>query len=303
MRSMGPFPRRPPSPSRTPELESLPHIRAKLESLDELSDLVGALRALAAIQSREALAALDGTTRYTRIIENSIAWAASLLPAPQGTAQPPRPARKDILVVVCSENGFVGSFNERLIEQAAKDRHDGEGLILVGRQGGIKATERNIEPAQNFPMTTHIHGVPDTARQVCDALSSAGRVRLIFARYRQGASYEIVTKRILPLAMDLLTGARPILPPLHHLSPEDLLAQLASEYLYAEMSHGMMESLASENGARLQTMESADESIDRKLDKLRGEERTLRQQQITEELIDVVTGAEATKEKRTKTVL
>ena len=65
------------------------------------------------------------------------------------------------------------------------------------------------------------------------------------------------------------------------------------EYLFGEITRAVMESLASENGARLRVMETADHNIADKLDKFRLKEHTLRQEAITSELLDVVTGSEA----------
>ena len=89
-------------------------------------------------------------------------------------------------------------------------------------------------------------------------------------------------------------------PPLHHLPAEVLLRQLASEYLFAEVTRAVMEALASENGARLRVMETADSNIDGKLATLRRDEHVLRQQSITSELIDVVTGSQAVLDKASK---
>jgi F-type H+-transporting ATPase subunit gamma len=72
-----------------------------------------------------------------------------------------------------------------------------------------------------------------------------------------------------------------------------LLQRLASEYLFAELTRAVMESLASENGARLRVMEAADRNTGDKLEGLRRSENALRQEAITSELLDVVTGSEA----------
>jgi F-type H+-transporting ATPase subunit gamma len=71
------------------------------------------------------------------------------------------------------------------------------------------------------------------------------------------------------------------------------LRHLADEYLFAEVTHAIMESLISENAARLRVMESADHNIGDKLEDMVRNEHTLRQEAITSELLDVVTGAEA----------
>jgi len=61
----------------------------------------------------------------------------------------------------------------------------------------------------------------------------------------------------------------------------------------AELTRAIMESFASENGARLRVMESADRNIDTRLQRLGGQAHTLRQGAITAELLDLITGAEA----------
>jgi len=82
-------------------------------------------------------------------------------------------------------------------------------------------------------------------------------------------------------------------PPVTHLAPRALLDKLVDELVFAELMHAAMESFASENAARLATMESAHSNIEDKIEELSGEERQRRQDQITMELLDVITGAEA----------
>ncbi|HSM41309.1 MAG TPA: F0F1 ATP synthase subunit gamma [Afifellaceae bacterium] len=81
--------------------------------------------------------------------------------------------------------------------------------------------------------------------------------------------------------------------PLHHLESVRLLARLGSEYVLAENLHALMEAMASENVERLAVMRAAEDTIDDRLEKLGARERVLRQEEITSELLDIVTGAEA----------
>jgi F-type H+-transporting ATPase subunit gamma len=71
------------------------------------------------------------------------------------------------------------------------------------------------------------------------------------------------------------------------------MQHLAREYLFAEITSAVVESLASENGARLLVMEAADNNIGDKLDGLCRSENVLRQESITSELLDLVIGTEA----------
>ena len=271
-------------------MEQLSRIEARLESLQELISLVGALRSMAASRSREAQDAFEGTRAYCAMIERTIAEIAPLAPGGAGVRQ----SGERILVLITSENGFVGGFNNRLAEHALAAREDGEVLIVVGRRGQIVLGEHGVAPDLPFPMTSHVPGITPLAQRIGARLSDVASARIVFARYRSGAAFDVETRQVLPLsAADPAAAALPASPPLHHLPPDRLLSELGMEYLFAEIAHALMESLASENGARLMTMDAAYRNIGDKVEKLKREERAARQEQTTADMLDVVTGAEA----------
>ncbi|GAB4365907.1 MAG: F0F1 ATP synthase subunit gamma [Kiloniellaceae bacterium] len=274
-------------------MEALPRLKARTASLHELRDLFRALRAMAASHVQEAQDALAGIREYVGVVEESIAEAAGLLArAPDGLAREVA-GDSSALVVVCSEHGFAGAFNERLLDRAAETRQPGQDLLVIGSRGAALAEERGLELAGSFAMATHVGGILGVTRRVADRLASVATADVVFGSYKKGGGYAVAARRILPLDPALLAGAEGRSPPLHHLEPALLLQRLAGEYLFAEITRAVMESFASENAARLRTMEAADRNIDDKLGDLQRRANALRQEAITEELLDVVTGSEA----------
>ncbi len=273
-------------------MEQLPRIKARIASLGELRDLIRALRAMAGSRVQEAQGALAGIRRYVEVVERAIAENATLL-----AREPIYPhagaGEGGFLIVVTSEHGFTGAFNDRLIARAREEITGGRKLAVIGRRGAELAQESQLDVEWSVPMATHIGGVPGVARQVADRLTDVTTARIVFAAYRPGGQYEIEARDILPLDPALLGRMGPVAPPLHQLDPYVLLARLSGEYLFAEMTRAIMESLASENGARLQVMSAADHNIGDKLETLGRQHNHLRQEAITAELLDVVTGAEA----------
>ncbi len=259
----------------------------------ELQDLTAALRALAASHVQEAQGALAGIRRYTAAIESAIARGAALLPETGGRRLPQEPTGRGVLIVACSEHGFVGAFNEHILDRAEAAREAGLELAVVGRRGAMLADERGLDVRWRFPMATHVGGVLGVARRVADRLATTTTAGAVFGRYKRGGESAVEEMSILPLDPALLIAAQARSPPLHHLATEELLERLAEEYLVARITRAVMESLASENGARLRMMETADRNIDHKLDALGRREQSLRQEAVTAELVDVVTGAEA----------
>ena len=268
-------------------MEQLPRVHARIASLQELRDLIRALRALAASHVQEAQGALSGIRRHVEVIEDAIAEGVALLPRDADATMPVEPSGAAVLIVVCSEHGFVGGFNEQLLDRAVAEHDAGQQLVVIGQRGALLAAERGLPVDRSFAMPTHVGGVLGVTRRIADYLVSALTADVVFGSYRRGGNFEVEVRRILPLDPALLVASQRRSPPLHHLAPEVLLQRLASE------TRAVMESLASENGARLRVMEAADGNIGDKLEELQRREHSLRQEAITSELLDLVTGSEA----------
>lgn len=264
-------------------------LKARISSLTELRGLFQALRALAANRLQEAQGALTGIRAYADIIAEALADALAL----DGEGLDRDVGKGAALIVVCSEHGFAGGFNTRLLEAAAPRRVPGEMLVVLGKRGGVTAAERGMAPDVVLPMATHVAGVAAAVHDLAQALAGHATAGVVYGAYQRGGGFAPAYRRILP--PDLPPPPKGIrrAPPLAQLPPADLLRALDREYLFAALSQAMMDSFASENAARLRVMEAADHAIADKLEGLRRDENDLRQEAITSELLDVVTGSEA----------
>ncbi len=274
-------------------------VQARIHSLSELGEVVGALRTVSAARVQQAHVILDSVRQYTTSIQEALGDAA------RGTARPPRSeeATADapgFVVAFGSEHGFVGAFNERVLERAVIQRRREDQLLIVGARAQMTASERGEQVSWSAPMATQVGGIDEVALRVAERLGQANaaadlqRVILVYTRGAGGTTWRIVTETLLPFDL------RPYLPrrldrplPLSNLPRDVLVDGLIAELLFAELAHAITESFASENAARLSAMESASDNVDRKLEELQRLERELRQEEITTELLDVVTGAEA----------
>ncbi|PWJ20256.1 F0F1 ATP synthase subunit gamma [Jannaschia seohaensis] len=271
-------------------MEQLTRIEARLESLSELGDLVGALRSMAASRLREAQEALDGTRVFRAVVERAVGEIAPI------AAPPALPEARDrrqagLLLVITPQNGFAGGFNERLAELALAERRQEERLIVVGRRGEIALAERGVTPDQAHAMTSRAAGVTQLARRISLRLDGLSSARIVHAHHAGGAGYEPQLQQVLPLSrQDTAPGGD---VPLHHLPVPRLMRALASEFVFAAVADALMDSLVSENAARLRTMDAASRNISDKLDRLRRAAHVARQEEMTADMLDVVTGAEA----------
>lgn len=275
----------------------LAEIEGHIASMSELSDIVGAMRSLAGMRVQEAQHALPGVRRYAKAMAAAIGAALVLMPEP---APPPSEARTRRALVLCTgEHGCVGGFNERLFAAAEAATEAGDALFVLGSRGAVLAVERGRQPTWTTPMATRPAGAPETVRHLTAELyariarAQISRVEVIFGRYEQGSVPTIEHRLLLPLDFASLAAKQPRQAPLHNLPPQALLEKLMSEYVFALLTEAAVESIASENAARFTAMESAHDNVGKKLDQLRRGARQARQDEITTELLDLVTGTEA----------
>lgn len=274
----------------------LAEIESHIASIGELLDVVGAMRSLAGMRVQEAQRALPGVRRYAEAMAEAIGDALLLMPAPASVpANRPRRA----LLLFTAEHGFAGGFNQALIDCSEASAKAGDALFVLGTRGMVLAQERGRQVEWTRPMPTRVASAPDVVRLLAAELyrrmarNEVSGVEAVFARTRQGASTTVVGRTILPVDVATLARKRPGQAPFHNLPSPVLLQKLIGEYVFALLTEATIESIASENAARFAAMDSAHDNVTKKLSQLRGSARLARQSQITDELLEIVTGAEA----------
>jgi F-type H+-transporting ATPase subunit gamma len=272
----------------------LEQVQEKLATVSELGDIVRAMRAMAAARVQQAEAHLPGARAFTEGIVRALALSLTLggRSAGEGARERERDGTDGrALVVFLSEHGFVGGYNEPLVDAAARAARDGHALYLVGRRGAALCVERGVHPAWQGAMATKMDGVPRIVSRLLQSLYpsiAAGEVvslGVVFARRRPGARQSVERAAVLPL--ETPPAAVVGYPPLTNLPPARLVERLTEEYLYARLLEAAAESFASINAARLEIMRSATEHIDDRTSELRRERNQLRQDEITEEVLEL----------------
>jgi len=275
----------------------LTKIQSHIVSMDELLDIVGAMRSLAGMRVQESQHALPGIRSYADSMATAIGSALLLMPQPVTEAHQRRGRCAAILCM--AEHGFVGGFNERMLEAAEATLNASDMLFVLGSRGAVLAYERGREIAWTRPMATRLAGATDAVNSLTSELyariarGEIARVEVMFARYRQGAASMIEHRLLLPLDTASLAAKSARQVPLHNLAPRPLLEELIADYVFALLTEAAVESIASENAARFAAMESAHDNVSKKLAGLQENARQARQTEITSELLDLMTGAEA----------
>ncbi len=279
----------------------LKEIEKQLKGVRSLKDIVHSMRSLAAVNLYKTEKVLQSIRQYRLMIQGGLGLANYLLPAP-GPEREGRSALPTAYLIFTSDQGLSGSFNEKIIDFVQQyESPSVEILYMVsGIRGRDLLQERKINVFLHTSAPSSIDGIKKAMRDLSDTLYlyySEGRFGSLILFYNVYAS----VGRFTPMAFSVLPlditqfkrdKSLPTQPHLY-LTPEELLPLLLEEYLFIELYRALAESLASENGSRLKSMDSAGKNIDKKIEELLQLYRISRQEEITSEMLEIISGAEA----------
>ena len=270
---------------------------AQIESVSQLESVVVALRAIAAARAEKGRSLLPGIEAYTQVVLAAIGQALSLLP-PNGIAPVRNCAERCGLIVFCAEQGFVGAFNNRILDAAASDP-TGTEIFLLGTRGAALAAERGLRAAWTASMATNTTAIPDLINRLTEALyarisgDGVSRLDMLYARSAMAAGIEVHRRSLLPVDFGRFPRPAETRQALTNLPPSLLLERLTAEYVYTELCRAALLAFEAENEARMLAMAAARTNIQTKLEALRQAERQHRQQKTTAEILELSTGASA----------
>lgn len=289
-------------------METLEHLRRRLDTFDDLQGLVRTMKALAAVSIHQNEQAVRALSVYWRTVELGLHVVLRDLAVRPPTASPPASAPL-AAVVFGSDHGMCGRFNDELASHAAEGlsaaRRAGARprLLAVGARVAAYLEHGGFEVEAVQPVAAGPAHITESVRRVLlaiDAWQGDGieRVWLIFNRHLSTAQYEPSTRRLLPVDFTRFAAlerepweSRRL--PTFSMDRGALLAALLRQYFFVTVFRACAESLASENGARLVAMQAAESNLAERGAELTAEFRRRRQDAITAELLEVVSGYEA----------
>lgn len=220
----------------------------------------------------------------------------------------PQDTREQLVVAFGSDHGLCGAYNETL---AAVVKSHGEAqtrmkqrLLCVGAKLRGALLDQGLAPEAVLLPPANAGGIGRLAADIVTRIDAISRERLpwrpaiTLAFTRRGAQNlrEPVTQRLLPLEPGLLERQRRwpsrALPD-YTMAADALLAALIRSHIFASVFRASAEAMVTENSARLELMQQAEQSVDDRLEELKGDLRYVRQTEITDELMDVIIGFEA----------
>ena len=284
-------------------------IRRRLQSLEDIRHLLRSIRAMSAIRWRRARARLQSAQEYAAAVDRQLALSTTFpTPLTRGARQPHRAgaseAEKSVgLIALTSDRGLCGPFNVGLVAHAMdfieREREKGKDIkvIALGEYGVRFFCRADCEllHTQRFPLTHAISFVE--ARDIVARVKHFYEARafdtlyLIYNQFVSFGRYQRVEVRLLPPDLAAVWRSQR-----EALVPEDLILGtppqalqdfLLWEHLAVQVYLALIESMVSEQGARLQTMDAAITNLDERVEGLQLQYHAIRQENITREVLEV----------------
>jgi F-type H+-transporting ATPase subunit gamma len=290
-------------------MQTIESLKRRIKTAEDLHSVVQTMKALAAVSIRQYERAVESLAEYNRTVE--MGFQIILRNKPHGVtiAQPVLSERLGA-IVFGSDQGMVGQFNEVITHHAANEmdklevRRENRTLLAVG----LRVLARIEEAGQ--PVEGHV-SLPDSAAAITPIVQEMllrieawrsqreiDQVVLFYNRPLSGESYCPHTLCLLPVDLGWFQGlegkpwpSRAL--PFFTMDWNRLFSSLIREYLFASLYRAFAESLASENASRFALMQSAERTIEDRLEELHTEFHQQRQSSIMEELLDILAGFEA----------
>ena len=286
--------------------QTVERLRRRMSSAEELGSVTRTMKGLAAVHVRQFEQAASVVAEYRQVVERGLQIV--LRDSPRGGVADRRDSHVAAsgLVVLGSNQGLCGPINRRVATHARAWRDDRDEptsrVAAVGVRLAVELEVAGVAVTDRLELPNTLENVAHRSSQLLVMLDEWRSqepglgVWLCFPGYQgRRGGYQPTTRQLLPVSAawlhDLATRPWPthVLPTSTMPRPA-LLAALLRERLLVELHDSLTQTLAAIAASRLAAMSAAERDIEERLEALRRQHHRLRQSQITEELLDFVSG-------------
>ncbi len=293
-------------------MSRLEALQKQITSGEDLSSIVKTMKALAATSVRQYEKAAESLDDYYHTVELglSVVLSSELKRPLKPTLDETRPM---LIFVIGSDHGLAGRFNEQIVTFALEEYWAANGkaagelpsnsfIAAVGEQAISRINSAGIKPAAGFNMPGSISAISPFIQQLLEeieewqAREGVEKV-LMFYNRPLTASFSPRAEVLLPVDLNRLKETRLKWEsrslPTFTMPEGQLLSALLRQYFFVSLYRACALSLAAENTSRLAAMQAAEKNINERLGELKTSYQHERQEAITGELLDIISGFRA----------
>ena len=283
-------------------MANLKEIRSRINSVSSTMQITSAMKMVSAAKLKKAQDAITAMRPYAEKLTELIQNISSTLEGDAaGVYAEQREVNKVLVVVVTSNRGLCGAFNANVIKAtrtlidttyAGKNVEvltiGKKGYDLVGKTETVFANRSDLFDALTFA------NVEAVAQQIMDAFieGTYDKVELVYNQFKNAATQIVLTEQFLPLK-PIETETNVATDYIYEPSKEEIILNLIPTSLKTQLYKAVLDSNAAEHGARMTAMHKATDNAKDLRDQLKLTYNKARQAAITNEILEIVGGAEA----------
>jgi F-type H+-transporting ATPase subunit gamma len=295
-------------------MANLKEIRIRLNSVKSTRQITSAMKMVSAAKLRKAQDAIMQMRPFARKLQEIQRSASNAINSDltENVFLQPGTSDRVLLVVISSNRGLCGAFNSNVIKKAlsrisekysTKIRENKLDILCLGKKGYdiLKSKRLSIISSQHSILEKLTF---EDSRKITDTLigdyltKKYGTIEIIYNQFRNAAIQDVVVESFLPLtviAPSTVETPKASQNPIYEPSAELLLENLIPMALRIQFHKALLESLASDHGARMTAMHKATDNATDFIRELELTYNKARQASITKELLEIVSGANALK--------
>jgi F-type H+-transporting ATPase subunit gamma len=283
-------------------MANLKEIRNRIASVSSTMQITSAMKMVSAAKLKKAQDAITAMRPYSDKLKELI---QNLSGAIDGDTPNPytqlRPVKKSLLIVITSNRGLCGGFNSNIIKATnnylAEHANENVDLITLGKKGNdILAKSNSINATNNaiFDDLSFINA-SDIAEVFMEAIAQKeyDRVDVVYNRFKNAATQIVTTETLLPISAEVEDNNSAMADYIFEPTQEEIVSELLPKSVKMQLFKALRDSFASEHGARMTAMHKATDNATELRDQLKLTYNKARQAAITNEILEIVGGAEA----------
>ena len=294
-------------------MASVQDLRRRIRSVRNTRKITKAFELVASARLRRAQARIEAMRPYADRMLELMVGTARAATSVSGLPLLQRRDEKTVAIVpLTGDRGLAGPFNSQILRHAfALDRSlraEGKEVrwLVAGRKGASTLRFRGYELDQawtGFSDRPTYHDAQAIAHRLAElyVAEEIDRAVIVYNHFQSALTQTVTEQDILPIPEEILHGAdeetaeeKAVLGDfIYEPEPEEILARLLPCYLETELFRALLESAASEQGARMTAMRNASKNAGELIDSLTLAMNRARQAEITQEILEVVAGADA----------
>lgn len=273
-------------------MENFEQLKRQQATLNSLGSIVKTMKNLAAINAIPYEQAAKAIQAYQATVKQGFTILAYLQ---QYRFQQPSLAQSELIIAFGSDHGLCGNYNQLVAEHVAHyqaQSTNAVSLVCLGVQLAKALDEFNIQPLKTLMPAASAEGLSRLAGALAQEIEtlSLPKVTLIYTK-TNNKHKELAQEQLLPLNPKLLHPPKRwhnTVLPVQTQPTEQLFSALVRNYLFSQLYLAAAEAMVTENQARLERMQQAEETIQDRLANLTLEMNQIRQDEITSELLDII---------------